>query len=206
MVQLLLQLDSSDTDGTLVSRQEKPCLACCSYRTVSQELHSHPLTGACGLQAGALTMTQPGASHAQKLQVCGMAEALAKALEHRLLLTLLAPEPEAGGEGVEGDDDVNNGGVTARSGRDDGGESTQGGVQGFRYRVTPGYELLPAARAKATGLDPKGRPAAAAIIASDFPRAVSACEAALSKAGTAQVGSLHHNMLLFLGPAQCLLL
>lgn len=62
---------------------------------------------------------------------------LAQALEHELLLTLLVPA-DVVGDDVEGEE----GGS--------GAPSTVGGPRGFRFRVTPGYEPLPAARQKAS--------------------------------------------------------
>jgi hypothetical protein len=50
-----------------------------------------------------------------------------------------------------------------------------------RYRVTPGYEQLPAARVKAVGLKPANNAAAAAIVASELPKAIATCESALSE-------------------------
>ncbi len=64
--------------------------------------------------------------------VCGMAEAYAKALEHNLLLNILSE-----------------------------GQGGVGGGNGFRYRETPGYEVLPVARVK-TGVGTGGGEAAPA--------------------------------------------
>lgn len=50
-----------------------------------------------------------------------------------------------------------------------------------RYRITPGYELLPAARVKAAGMDPRSLPAAVDIMDKEFPPAIATCEAALSE-------------------------
>ena len=64
-----------------------------------------------------------------------------------------------------------------------------------RYGVSPGYLPLPMARVKAAGIDPKSKPATAAMLAATAPigdvvRAAALCEKALARAGTAQSQSL----------------
>ena len=102
--------------------------------------------------------------------VCGMAEAYAKSLEHNLLLKILTA-----GEG---------------------GAAAPGGVNsgtGFRFRETPGYEVLPVARVKTGALDVRTHPIAAPIITSVLPKACKICESALSRAGNAQSQSLYES-------------
>ncbi|GFH19942.1 uncharacterized protein HaLaN_16979, partial [Haematococcus lacustris] len=114
-----------------------------------------------------------GASESDGALVCGLAEAYAKGLEHKLLLTLLLPpEPLAEGEGDP---------------------AAKALSREFKYRQTLGYELLPSARVKAAGMSPAGHVGAAAIISAEFPRAVAICEAALGKAGNAQSQSLFES-------------
>jgi hypothetical protein len=47
--------------------------------------------------------------------------------------------------------------------------------------MTPGYEMLPAARVKSAGISPAGHVGASSIIANEFPKGVAICEAALSE-------------------------
>lgn len=100
-----------------------------------------------------------------------MAEAYAKALEHNLLLKILTQDQEEGQE--EG-----SGGVSS---------------SGFRFKQTPGYEVLPVARVKTASVDVRTHSIAAPVIASVLPKACKTCEAALSRAGNAQSQSLYES-------------
>eukprot|EP00200_Dunaliella_tertiolecta_P013666 CAMPEP_0202394750 /NCGR_PEP_ID=MMETSP1127-20130417/93597_1 /ASSEMBLY_ACC=CAM_ASM_000462 /TAXON_ID=3047 /ORGANISM="Dunaliella tertiolecta, Strain CCMP1320" /LENGTH=1471 /DNA_ID=CAMNT_0048997397 /DNA_START=145 /DNA_END=4558 /DNA_ORIENTATION=- len=127
--------------------------------------------------------------------VCIMAEAAAKSLEHTLLLSLLlpprqstkaadskaAPAAPASKSGQRG---------TGKSGTPPTPPTALEPLPTYRYGHTHGYEVLPAARVKAAGLAPHSNPVSAAMLQSHFPLCTSNCEAALSKAGTAQSQSL----------------
>jgi hypothetical protein len=139
-----------------------------------------------------LLISQLDASVTDGGLVCCVAEAAAKALEHKLLLAALLRPPlpslasGSGGSGV------------AQEGSNDGGGG--GGMEAavaaleFRARRTPGYEPLPGARVRVAqgglGLlaqlqvqpeanDDGAVGAAAAIAAVELPPAIIACEAAL---------------------------
>ena len=99
--------------------------------------------------------------------VCGMAEAYAKAIEHNLMLKILVT---GAGQGVLAE-----------------------GQDGFSFRETPGYEVLPVARVKAGSQDVRTNPVAAPIIANVLPKVCKTCESALGRAGTAQSQSLYES-------------
>ncbi len=116
--------------------------------------------------------------------VCGMAEAYAKALEHNLLLNILASAAHAAAVAeAEAEDNP------APAPPPD----VPPGVNAFRFRETPGYEVLPVARVKTGPMDVKTHPAAVPIITVVLPKACKTCEAALSRAGNAQSQSLYES-------------
>lgn len=112
-----------------------------------------------------------------------VAEALGRAAEHRLLLaTLRAKAARDAGQELEDDDDEDS--------LDEDGNPPPAGDAGPHFnRRSPAYKPLPDARVAASGLDPRGFPALARLLAS-IGTVTAVAEAALERAGGASTQGL----------------